>query len=187
MARLGEREREHGEPLGGIEVLSDALRGYLSDDVWGAGGKLQRVAAVPVLSRARDRIVGALWVGAETGKRLAEVWKQNLGVDIAILLRGQVTTSTVPEAFLGELAARIQDRRPEMVESKRTRPIGLTVGSDRLIAVAAPFVGQAGEQGGFFALIGKVSPASDPLALLRNTKADDLAGGTSPGWDWRRS
>jgi len=77
-ARLGEREREFGESVAGIEAISDALRGYLSDDVWGAGGRLQRVAAVPVLSRSRDKIVGALWVGAETGQRLAEVWKQNL-------------------------------------------------------------------------------------------------------------
>ncbi len=180
IARLGEREREFGESVAGIEVISDALRGYLSDDVWGAGGRLQRVAAVPVLSRGRDRIVGALWVGAETGKRLAEVWKQNLGVDIAILLRGQVTSSTVNESFLSALAGGIDERKQEIASSKRTRPITLTVGSDRLLAVAAPFVGQASEQGGYYALIGTMSPATDPLALLKNTKADELKWGNFP-------
>jgi hypothetical protein len=180
IARLGERENDHGESLAGIEVISDALRGYLSDDVWGAGGKLQRVAAVPVLSRARDRIVGALWVGAETGKRLAEVWKQSLGVDIAILLRGQVIASTVGDPFLSDLPARIGERRQQMMDLKRTRPIPLAVGRDRLLVVAAPFVGQAGEQGGVFALIRQVPPATDPLALFKDTKADDLRWANFP-------
>ena len=27
------------------EIIADALRGYMSDDVWGNGGKLVRVAA----------------------------------------------------------------------------------------------------------------------------------------------
>ncbi len=180
IARLGEREGESGESLAGIEVISDALRGYLSDDVWGAGGKLQRVAAVPVLSRARDRIVGALWVGAETGKRLAEVWKQNLGLDIAILLRGKVATSTVPEALISGLPAKIEERKQEITDSRRTRPISFNVGSDRLLAVAAPFIGQAGEQGGLFALIGKVSPASSPFALMDTTTAEDLSWGNFP-------
>jgi hypothetical protein len=180
VARLGEREGQHGESLAGIEVLADALRGYLSDDVWGAGGKLQRVAAVPVLSRTRDRIVGALWVGAETGKRLAEVWKQNLGVDIGILLRGQVVSATVPESYLSMLPARIEEHRKEILDSKRTQPIPFTVGSEKRLAVAAPFVGQAGEQGGLFVLIGTVRAASSPLGLLSQTSSDDLRWGNFP-------
>ncbi|HEY0706354.1 MAG TPA: MXAN_5187 family protein [Polyangia bacterium] len=180
VARIGEREADAGDSLAGIEVVGDALRGYLSDDVWGAGGKLQRVAAVPVLSKARDRIVGALFVGIETGKRLAEVWKKNLGVDIAILLRGQIQTSTVPESFLANLPTMIEERANEIKEAKRTRPVQFDVGSDRLLAVAAPFIGQAAEQGAYFVLIGKMSPASDPLALLSTTTADDLKWGHFP-------
>ena len=178
--RIGERENEAGEPMGGLEVIADALRGMLSDDVWGFGGKVRRVAAVPVLSKARDRIVGAVYVAAESGKRLAEVWKQNLGVEIAILLRGQVVTSTVPESFLSNLPELIEQRSPEIAQHKRTRPIPLKVGSDRLVAVAAPFVGMAGEQKGFYVLIGKMSPASDPLALLSTTTADDLGWANFP-------
>jgi hypothetical protein len=180
VARIGDRENDGGESVNGIEVLADALRGYLSDDVWGSGGKLQRVAAVPVLSKTRDRIVGAVYVAAETGKRLAEVWKKNLDVDIAILLRGQVATSTVSESFLSDLPRLVAERKGEMAEAKRTRPISLAVGSDRLLAVAAPFVGQAAEQDGLFVLIGKMSPASDPLALLSTTTADDLRWGHFP-------
>jgi hypothetical protein len=180
VARVGERENEAGESVAGIEVLADALRGYLSDDVWGSGGKLQRVAAVPVLSKTRDRIVGAIYVAADGGKRLAEMWKKNLGVEIAILLRGQVRTSTVPESFLSGLPALIEEHAGEIAEAKRTRPMTITVGSDRLLAVAAPFSGQAAVQNGLFVLLGTMSPASDPLALLSTTTADDLKWGNFP-------
>ena len=152
----------------------------MSDDVWGFQGKLRRVAAVPVLSKTRDRIVGAVYVAAESGKRLAEVWKKNLGVEIAILLRGQVLTATVPESFLSNLPSLIEARGEEMAQAKRTRPIPLDVGNERLLAVAAPFAGMAGAQEGHYVLIGKMSPASDPLALLSTTTADDLRFGNFP-------
>src|SRR6516162_9405937 len=73
IARVGgDNEKEYGDYIGGIEVVADALRGYLSDDVWGAGGKLERVAGAPVLSKSKDRIVGAVYVAAETGPSLVE-------------------------------------------------------------------------------------------------------------------
>ena len=75
-------------------MVADALRGYLSDDVWGVGGKLQRVAGAPVLSKGKDRIVGAVYVGAETGAGLVERLKKNLDVDVALLLRGKVIASS---------------------------------------------------------------------------------------------
>jgi len=180
VGRIGDREADSGDGMGGLEVIADALRGYMSDDVWGFQGKLRRVAAVPVLSKTRDRIVGAVYVAAESGKRLAEVWKKNLGVEIAILLRGQVLTATVPESFLSNIPSLIEARGEEMAQAKRTRPIPLDVGNERLLAVAAPFAGMAGAQEGQYVLIGKMSPASDPLALLSTTTADDLRFGNFP-------
>ncbi len=79
-------------------MVADALRGYLSDDVWGVGGKLERVAGAPVLSKGKDRIVGAIYVGAETGPGLVERLKKNLDVDVALLLRGKVIASSRPPA-----------------------------------------------------------------------------------------
>src|SRR5579872_6013238 len=81
VARLGDKDKEYGDYVGGAEVVADALRGFLSDDVWGAGGRLRRMAAAPVLSKSRDRIVGAIYVGAETGPALADRLKKNLDVD----------------------------------------------------------------------------------------------------------
>ena len=59
IARVGDNDKEYGDFIGGAEMIADALRGYLSDDVWGSNGRLQRLAAAPVLSKNRDRIVGA--------------------------------------------------------------------------------------------------------------------------------
>src|SRR3954453_9953427 len=85
IARVGENDKEYGDFIGGAELIADALRGYMSDDVWGANGTLTRVAASPVLSKGRDRIVGAIFVGAETGSALVERLKKNLDVDVALL------------------------------------------------------------------------------------------------------
>ena len=52
-------------------------------------GRLQRLAAAPVLSKNRDRIVGAVYVGAETGPALVERLKKNLDVDVALLAARQ--------------------------------------------------------------------------------------------------
>ncbi len=108
IARVGgDNEKEYGDFIGGVEVVADALRGYLSDDVWGVGGRLERVAGAPVLSKGKDRIVGALYVGAETGPGLVERLKKNLDVDVALLLRGKVIATS---RAAGEL-----DALPELV------------------------------------------------------------------------
>jgi hypothetical protein len=180
VARLGEHEGEYGDAIGGAEVVMDALRGYESDDVWGAGGKLRRIAAAPVLSKGRDRIVGAVVVGAETGKRLTDLWKKNLGVDIAVLLRKQILSSSLSEAMLGPLPDLVDARKAEITENKRSRALVIPSGSDRLLAVAAPFTGQATEQDAYYVLVGRAAPASNPWALLSSTAADDLRWGNFP-------
>ena len=38
IARVGDNEKEYGDFIGGAEIIADALRGYLSDDVWGVNG-----------------------------------------------------------------------------------------------------------------------------------------------------
>jgi hypothetical protein len=182
VARLGDRESDWGESIGGLELVADALRGYLTDDVWGTGDKLRRMAAAPVLNKTRDKLVGAVYVGAETGKRLAEHWQKNLGMDIAILLKRQVVATTLSDAdgavTLGALPELIEQRKQEIADNKRTRAIALGEGKNRFLAVAAPFAGAAAEQDAYYVLLGKKEQASSPWALLSNTAAEDLA--------WRR-
>jgi len=180
IARVGDDEGEFGESIAGAEVVADALHGYLSDDVWGASNRLRRIGAAPVLSKSHDRIVGALVSAVETGKRLAEMWKRNLGVDVAIVLRKTVLSSTLPEALLGELPAVIEEHAAEIASNKRSRALPLYMGSERLLTVAAPFAGEASEQRAYYVLMTKKSPESNPWALLSSTSSDDLKWGKFP-------
>jgi hypothetical protein len=181
IARVGgDNDKEYGDYIGGIEVVADALRGYLSDDAWGVGGKLERVAGAPVLSKTKDRIVGALYIAAETGPGLVERLKKNLDVDVALLLRGKVVASSLPAGQLDALPDLVAQHGAEIAALKRTPALPLTVGQDKLLVVAAPFPGQAGEQQAYYALIGRQPAKSDLAALLANVRAEDLRWGNFP-------
>ena len=180
VARVGDDEGEFGESIAGAEVVADALRGYVSDDVWGAGNRLRRVGGAPVLSRSRDRVVGALVVAVETGKRMAELWKRNLGVDVAIVLGSNVVSATQPEAHLNGLPELIAQHPKEIAEHKRTRALPFYVGDERFLTVAAPFAGEASEQRAYYVLFNKNASASNPWALLSTTTANDLSWGNFP-------
>jgi Double sensory domain of two-component sensor kinase len=175
IARVGgDNEKEYGDYLTGAEVVADALRGYLSDDVWGMGGKLERVAGAPVLSKGKDRIVGALYVGAETGPVFVERLKKNLDVDVALLLRGKVIASTRAPGEVDALPTLISQHTKDIETLTRTHALPLVAGQDKLLVVAAPFAGQAGEQQAYYALIGEQPAKSDLKALLSNVSSDDL-------------
>jgi hypothetical protein len=180
VARVGDNEAEYGDYIGGAEVIADALRGYMSDDVWGNGGKLVRVAAAPVLSKNHDRIVGAIYVGAETGASLVERLKKNLDVDVALLLRGKVIASTRDATALQALPELVDKHAAEIEKVKRTPAIPLQAGADNMLAVAAPFPGQAGQQQAYYVLLG-MQPAMAGLgSLLAHTSSDDLKWGNFP-------
>src|SRR5262249_40240592 len=150
------------------------------DGVWGVGGQLQRLAAAPVLSKNRDRIVGAVYVSAETGPALVERLKKNLDVDVALLLRGKVIASSRGPGELDALPELISRHTAEIASAKRTQALSFTVGKEDLIVVAAPFPGQAGEQQAYYALVGQHPANSGLAALYANAKSDDLKWGHFP-------
>jgi hypothetical protein len=180
VARAGENDKEYGDYVTGAEMVADALRGYLSDDVWGMNGRLMRMAAAPVLSKGRDRIVGALYIGAETGDNFVERLKKNLDVDVALFLRGKPIATTAYSGALGPVPDLIAQHAQEIETVKRTPAIPFTAGNDELLAVAAPFAGQAGQQQAFYVLFGKRPANADLPALLKNTSSDDLKWGHFP-------
>jgi hypothetical protein len=180
IARVGDNDKEYGDFVGGAEVVADALRGYLSDDVWGMNGRLLRIAAAPVLSKGRDRIVGALYIGAETGDGFVERLKKNLDVDVALFLRGKAIASTGYAGMLAPLPELIGQHNQEIEEVKRTPALPFTAGNDQLLIVAAPFPGQAGQQQAYYVLMGKQPANSDLPTLLRNSNSDDLKWGHFP-------
>jgi hypothetical protein len=180
VARVGADEKDYGDNIGGAEVVSDALRGYLSDDVWGTGGELLRVAGAPVLSKSRDRVVGALYVGADTGRTFAERLKKNLDVDVALLLMGKVVASTVESKTLALLPGVIDQHRAEIEDVKRTPALSFEVNGETLLAVAASFPGQASEQQAYYVLIGHKPAKADLGSVLANTSARDLRWSAFP-------
>lgn len=181
VGRIGEGENDRGgESWAGLEVIADALRGYMSDDVWAAEGKLTRVAAAPVLSKTRDKVVGAIFVGLDTGDRMVELWKKNLGVDVAVLLGGQVLSATVPEGALGALPEQVAAHQAEIKRANRTKAFSLAHGQDELLAVAAPFTGQATALNATYVLMVKQSQAGGPLDLLASTTKEDLGWSAFP-------
>jgi Double sensory domain of two-component sensor kinase len=180
VARVGDDDKSFGENIGGAEIIDDALRGFLSDDVWGAGGHLLRVAAAPVLSKGRDRVVGALYVGAETGEQFSERLKKNLDVDIALLLRGKIVASTLPPEVLGQLPDLVEQHKTDIDTLKRTPALPIEAGNETYLAVAAPFPGQAAQQQGYYVLIGKKPVRADLAGLLGSTSARDLKWGSFP-------
>jgi hypothetical protein len=180
VARVGEDEKEYGDSIGGAEVVSDALRGYLSDDVWGTGGQLLRVAGAPVLSKSRDRVVGALYVGADTGRTFAERLKKNLDVDVALLLMGKVVASTLDTRSLALLPEVVDQHRAEIDDVKRTPALSFEVEGDTYLVVAAAFPGQAAEQQGYYVLIGHKPARADLGSVLANTSARDLRWSAFP-------
>jgi Double sensory domain of two-component sensor kinase len=180
IARVGDNEKEYNDNMVGAEIIADALRGYLSDDVWGVGGRLQRLSAAPVLSKNRDRIVGSVYVSAETGPALVERLKKNLDVDVALLLRGKVIASSRGPGDLDALPDLVAQHTKEIETAKRTVPITMTVGKEDLLVVAAPFPGQAGEQQAYYALVGQHPANSGMAKLFQNATSDDLKWGRFP-------
>jgi hypothetical protein len=133
-----------------------------------------------VLSKNRDRIVGAIYVGAETGENLVERLKKNLEVDVALLLRGKVIAATRPTADLIRLPDLVDKHAAEIEKVKRTPAIPVQAGQDSLLAVAAPFPGQAGQQQAYYVLLGMQPAKSDLASLLSRTSSDDLKWGNFP-------
>ena len=124
---------------------------------------------------------GRSWVGAETGKRLAEVWKQNLGVDIAIMLRGQVDHLDGARV-LPQRAARRRSRSASRRSSNRSAP-GPSSSPSAPTACwrwRPPSWARPGSRAGCSPSSARCRPASNPLALLKTTTADDLRWGNFP-------
>lgn len=180
VARVGLGEKDYGENLGSSQGIAEALKGTPADDVWAADGRLLRIAAAPVLSKNRERTVGALYVGAETGQMFADRLKKNLEVEVALLLKGKVVASTLDSALMEPLVDLVVQHRAEIDEVKRTPAMTFDVGGETLLAVAAPFPGQAAQQQGYYVVIGKKPAKSDLTSLLANTSARDLGWGRFP-------
>ena len=173
-------------------VIAKALRGYLSDDVWGVGRPAASGwQAAPVLSKNRDRIVGAAVRrrGDRAGAGGAAA-KKNLDVDVALLLRGKVIASSRAAGRAGRAARadRASTRRRSRA-SKRT-PAAAADGRAGQAARRRGAVPRPGRRAaGATTRCSAMQPAKQrtsrrcsPTSTLRRSQV----GATSPGcrWSW---
>src|SRR5262249_20638976 len=143
-----------GESMVGFPLVTDTLRGYRGEDAWAQQGHLFRVAGSPVLSRARDRYVGALLIGslaeAELAAKLRESLRDSAEADIAIFLRGKLLASSVASPALSALPELLGRHAEEMERLRRSAALPLGTGGERFWAMAAPVVGQAALQEAYY-------------------------------------
>ena len=135
-----------------------------------------------MLSKGRDRIVGAIFVGAETGDALVERLKKNLDVDVALLLRGKVIASSrAHRSSSTRSPSSIAQHTSEIESVKRTPPLALWERPRQADFRRRAVPGQAGEQQAYYALIG-VQPANTTLSLTRTTSPTTSSGAIFPGF-----
>ena len=148
------------------------------------GHERRQAACASRRRRCCRRTATASWARSTWAPRpataLVERLKKNLDVDVALLLRGKVIASSRPAGQLVALPELIGQHAKEIEEVKRTPAMPLTAGQDSLLAVAAPFPGQAGQQQAYYALMGMQPAKSDLRSLLSNTSSDDLKWGNFP-------
>lgn len=158
--------------LAGYPLVEAALRGYLRDDTWSINGRLYVVAAAPVISRGRNRYVGALIVGQEVNKDYAAQLKKRLlasevpflaNIELAFFLRGKQLSSTVASKTIQRLPRRFSEGRKELIKVGRSPAFALRDGKNRHIVVMAPLPGSATAHDAFYALM---TPAPPPTALF---------------------
>jgi len=99
---------------------------------------------------------------------------------VALLLHGKVVASTLDSNQVGSLPELVSQHKKEIEEVKRTPALPMEVGSETLLAVAAPFPGQASQQEGYYALIGRKPAKADLGSLLASTTSRDLKWGKFP-------
>ncbi|MCK5800850.1 MAG: hypothetical protein KAI47_26865, partial [Deltaproteobacteria bacterium] len=170
----------------GYPLVAAAMRGYLADDTWNLDNHLFVMAAAPVVSRNRNRYVGALLLGKEIDKEFATRLKRQLvgspdsplaNVDVAFFLRGKILSSSVKNPELTKLPRRFSKSRDKILEKGRSSAFFAGKGSDRRLVVMAPLRGEAAAHDAFYAVITKTPKALGLFSTLKKLNKGDFPPG----------
>ncbi|HJZ85999.1 MAG TPA: MXAN_5187 C-terminal domain-containing protein [Polyangia bacterium] len=164
----------YGDSMAGFPVVADALRGYRGEDAFAIGSKLYRVAASPVVSRARDRYVGALVIGMEAGGELAKRMHESLDADVAFFLRGRLIAASASTPALSALPDLLARHAEEAQKNGRTGALALESGHQRFWAMATPIAGEAAQQDAYYVLLLPRTEGTGLGGFLSATTGEDL-------------
>ena len=135
-------------------AVGRALQGQAVKDVWNWGGRMMRVAAVPI--RQQHAIVGAFVVGfVVTAADAQQKKREVLGMDLAFILDGKVHASSFAGPDGKEDPTRVQQLASQIFEGdtkwaqqaidgrKATEVFSVTLRGERRLAIAAPTTGNS--------------------------------------------
>jgi hypothetical protein len=172
---------EVGTNLGGLPVVSAALRGYVRDDLWELSGRLFRVGARPVLAQG-TYYVGAVVHGMELHARFVQTLAQAVpGTSLAVFGPSGMVASYVsppegsqrpapPPEVLAEPFRRVNERADWR---ERGYTVALPVGTQTGVAVFSSLPGMAGAGGAGFG-VARPLPVL-PLSVLLHPSREDTS------------
>lgn len=189
LARVGQDEAVYRDPLGGVPLVADAVRGYRLDDLWLLHGTLYRMAAAPLLSLGRDRYVGALLVGQVLSSALADELHRTTGAEALFVVGRRVLAASLSPAELTERLgpdgftllergreAALQTGRSAGAERPSERPqVTMLPSGDALAFVELPGTAAPGEGGAALALLTTGSARLSLPVLLRTAAARGIS------------
>lgn len=171
VARAGQEEEFFGDSLVGFPVVSDALRGIYSDDVWSLAGKLYRVSAVTVIGH--DKYLGALLLMREVNPLFAKEMAQTIGMDVAFVMQERVVCASESSEILAKLPALwAKTKQPNALPARTIETV-----KTRYWTRASTWVGEAAEQGAsyiLFAAAPKTLSPAEVWGILKTTSFKKL-------------
>lgn len=169
----------------GYPLVAAALRGFQVDGSWSLDNHLYLMGAAPVISRGRNRYVGALLIGQEVDADFAKRFKRRLvgsqgsflaNTDIAFFLRGKLLSSSSKDTSLTGLPQHFSRRRDKLLELGRSPAFSVGRGSS-LIAVMAPVRGGAMTHDAFYAVVTQAPRAPGLIGWIGKLRKGDVTSG----------
>ncbi|HEY3358391.1 MAG TPA: MXAN_5187 family protein [Polyangia bacterium] len=180
VARAGVEDAVFKDSVVGLPLIEDALRGYRGDDSWALGGKLYRVVAVPVFTRAQDRYAGALVLGEEVDAKLAFAIKERLRVEVAFFLRDKLLGASFASPALPEIPPLVPKHAATVAKAGYTGVHPLEKGKEPMLVAAGPLTGEAAGQEAVWALMLRRGAPYGLGATFAEITKEDLKPGRFP-------
>ncbi|ACY14451.1 MXAN_5187 family protein [Haliangium ochraceum] len=181
VGRVGIHEDRYGDTMAGYHLVDDALDGYMRDDLWLIDDKLYLVAGAPVIA---NRWAGAVVIGHEVDKELADRLVGQLGVDFVVYAGGQPVATTNPVEIHSEVQRAYAEEggkeTPVIQDCRQNTPFDVVTGSETYTALVARLPGEAGTQGAFFAVFVARPASLGLMGTLDAVNKEDIAFGSFP-------